>query len=387
MWLDRLEVEHANLRTALSWAIRTGETEIGLRIAGALERFWDHRGYYVEGRRWLRTLLERDGASPLVRAKALRAAGVLAIEQADFNQAAQFLTIALDLARAGGDIYGTAQALNALGSVALWRGDDAGAEGFFIAALDLMRALEDDDGTAALLAQLGYVELNSGRCDSARARFVDALAFYERVGNGIGRVKMLTLLGWALLEQGDHQAAVTILAEALHMNEAFGYHSYDAAGLEGMAAVATFRGPQDSVRAAHLFGASAAVRAVIGAPAWPGDAVRLARFVERARASLGDYAFDQARAVGQALSIEAARAETRQLVVTNSPATPGGAALTAREMDVLRLVRSGLTDREIAERCFISKRTVKNHVANAFAKLNVRTRGDAVDVAISRGLF
>src|SRR5215210_6575880 len=53
LWLERLEPEHNNMRAALSWVIARGESELGLRLADALWRFWWMGGYFDEGRRWL----------------------------------------------------------------------------------------------------------------------------------------------------------------------------------------------------------------------------------------------------------------------------------------------------------------------------------------------
>ena len=63
-----------------------------------------------------------------------------------------------------------------------------------------------------------------------------------------------------------------------------------------------------------------------------------------------------------------------------------GFGLTPRELDVLRLLVEGRSDREIGEALFIGTRTVQTHVANLFAKLGVNARAEAAAVAVRRGL-
>ena len=87
-WFNRLEEEHDNMRAALSWALERAEAELGLHLAGALWPFWETRGYYDEGRRWLEEALEKEGhASAAARTKALKAVGWLAHAQIDLDRA------------------------------------------------------------------------------------------------------------------------------------------------------------------------------------------------------------------------------------------------------------------------------------------------------------
>jgi len=60
--------------------------------------------------------------------------------------------------------------------------------------------------------------------------------------------------------------------------------------------------------------------------------------------------------------------------------------LSERELEVLQRAADGLTNREIAERLFISEKTVKNHISNIFSKLNVNDRTQAILYALRQGL-
>lgn len=117
------------------------------------------------------------------------------------------------------------------------------------------------------------------------------------------------------------------------------------------------------------------------------------RTIEVTRKNLGPTAFAVAWDEGQALSLDDAIAEALLEPVSagasdrsRTPADPGGFGLTPRELDVLRLLAEGRSDREIGEALFIGTRTVQTHVANLFAKLGVNARAEAAAVAVRRGL-
>ena len=390
-WLEELDAAHADLRAALGWALE-GEIAIGLRIAGALERFWDHRGFYAEGRRWLDALLAAGGTAPAsARARALRTAGVLAIEQEDLDPAGLFLNESLALSRASGDPYGIAFTLNALGSIAICREEYAQAQAHFHEALALLRRLEDRDGIAALLTQLGYVALLQGDCVLAIPHFEESLACYRELDHRLGAGKVLALLGLTLLEQGELPRAVALLHDALPFNHDLRNKLYVSVCLEGLGAAAIMVG--QVAEAPRLWGAADALRESIGTPLWPGDRARCERFFAMARARLGAETFVATWDAGRRLPLEAALAEA--LAIPGPPAVPvpgrpenraAAHGLSARELEVLRLLVAGRTDREIAEALFISRRTAQGHVARIFAKLGVNSRTAAATTAIAAGI-
>src|SRR5262249_15462557 len=143
-WLDRLERDCDNLRAVLEryLAAPADASESGLRFVAPLWMFWNLRGHYAEGRRALSAMLEkyRDG-SPLLRAKALNGAGVLAFRQGDYAQARGLLAESRTLHEAAGNRRGAAAALYNLGNVCRVQGDYATARDCLEACLKTFQEL------------------------------------------------------------------------------------------------------------------------------------------------------------------------------------------------------------------------------------------------------
>jgi len=143
-----------------------------------------------------------------------------------------------------------------------------------------------------------------------------------------------------------------------------------------------------------LFGAAEALAATIGYVRRRPEQQRLERDAVVARASLGHAEFEASWAAGQKLRDEQAVAEAQAVLavlaalgapITTTPATES-VALSPREQDVLALLCQDLTDPQIAERLFLSPRTVESHVASLLRKLDVSNRRDAVAAAVRLGV-
>jgi non-specific serine/threonine protein kinase len=358
-WLNHLEQEHDNLRAALRWFIEHGEAAPGLRLGGALWRFWRTRGHLSEGRAYLAALLalpsgsvlpelrERAAAWPAARAKALRVAGDLAAEQDEYAAAQALIEQSLALCRELADERGIARALGGLAILALALGDDARAATLYEEALTLSRKHGDQHLTAGILDGLGVVALNQG--DDARAvpQVEESLALYRELGDTRGIADALRSLGWLALNQGDLARAAALLEESLALYRKHGYPQYIAWVLHSLGSVALLQGDIERaatlcveslvlgrtvgdryiiawcledvagvalahgnpVQAAHLFGAAEGLRATIGARLLAFDRARYERTVTAVRAALDAAAFVAAWAAGRALPLEQAIAE------------------------------------------------------------------------------
>ncbi len=163
-WLDRLELDHDNIRAAFTWALEAGRADIALRLATAMWRFWQMRGHLSEGRARAEGALAMAGAAehPALRAAAADAAGSLAYWANDADPAGVWYGKALDIYRELGDRVGVATQLFNVASGLNSRlhysmTDGIAARAMLTEALEISAELDDRGGEAranwALVAQ------------------------------------------------------------------------------------------------------------------------------------------------------------------------------------------------------------------------------------------
>jgi non-specific serine/threonine protein kinase len=370
------------------------ETERSLLLAGALWPFWYVHGPYQEGRDWVEQALAQNGnASPLARGRAVFALGQLAVMQGDVERAAVCFEECLVVARAGGFTLGATGSLMGLASVAMLRGDFARAEELVEEALELIWQTDDprvaEVNAGLFLSHLGSVAYARGNLELASARFTEALSRQRTTVHRWGEAFSLTGLGYVARAQGDDRLARTHFGAGLPLFDEHEDWRMIALTLAGVAGLAATGGqPQ---QAARLFAAAAALRQTGEFVADPAYQATNERDLGAVRATLGESAFVTAWSEGQAMTLEEALALATAMldapIATPQPAPVATRyGLTPRELEVLRLVVAGQTDREIAEMLFISRRTAQGHVAGILAKLDVHSRGAAVATALRAGV-
>ncbi len=304
--------------------------------------------------------------------------------QGEYTQGRALLEENLRRFRVQGNPNGIASTLNQLAELLfLTGGDPAKMRSLAEESLALARKMGNKGRIAGSLGYLGLVALAEGDPARARGLLEEDLAICKEVGEKENASELVCYLGKVAVLQGDDAAAQRLFQEAL----APGYRPFTLFGLEGLADVATRQGKP--VWAARLLGAAEAIRetrAIPLPPVWRAD---YERAVAAARAQLDEKTFAAAWAQGRAMTLEEVLA-ARELATTSPPPVrarvtyPDG--LTAREVEVLRLVAQGLKDTEVAEQLIISPRTVHAHLVSIYSKLGITSRNAATRYAIEHQL-
>ena len=219
-WLDRLELEHDNLRSAMAAPLPAGAR---LSFATALHQFWLVRGHLAEGRAFLAELLRHRGDEPeRERARATSAAGMLAWMSGDFASARPLFDEALAFFRRIDDRPNIAVSLAHLGILAGESGAPGQARGLFEESLAYYPR-EDTDGRRALTqCNLGTALIDLGEWEEARRQLDEALSALQTQGHRYGLSHALQNLAHLHLSTGRAVEARALLQECLEIRRELG---------------------------------------------------------------------------------------------------------------------------------------------------------------------
>jgi len=306
--LDRLALEHDNVRAALSSAIEARDSALGFRLGYAAWRFWQRRGHLREGRSWFERLLTVPGAyAPTPeRAKGLTGAAGIAYWQNDYPAAIAWYEEAEGIIRDLGDRAWLADALYNTGTTAALAGDMESVTRRIAEGTEIGRELGDDAILARFLQAAGYMAFMGDQLEAARAPLEEGLAVAMRGADlaAIG-VAHHTVAQVARL-QGRLDDAATHYREAIRIARELGDSVQVTEPLQGLAAVLIATG--EAAQGVRLLAANQAIRERIGGgppPEW----LRLGDPLAEARGTLDEATYDRAWAAGLALSDEEAAAE------------------------------------------------------------------------------
>jgi len=381
----RLRREHANTRAALEASLEVpGREDDAARLALALTLYWYLSATTSEAEYWLDKILPRFPGATLARARVLLARCRLFTEDVA-EGGKEGIAIA---ERLGAEALAARGYLYLTGALLQEPGNREEACRAAEIAAERLQALGDQFGLLWLDLDLGGVAAFSGEPVLAIARLEQGL----RRAAGSGEVWVTSFLhqfmGFALFQLDEQQASVAALCRALTMK-------YQLDDLYGMAytleMVAWLAVRQRRYqRSAWLLGASAGLWEKPGATTIDENAFLREphrEAVEPTRAALGadgyialyqagyDYPLDQLipLVIGDADQLPPASPEL------GSPAGGSAGLLTTREREIAMLAAEGMSNREIAERLVISKRTVDAHVAHIYTKLGISSRVQLVN--------
>ncbi len=224
-WLDRLERDHDNFRAAIDWAVAHGETEIALRLAYSLWRFWQIRGHLEEARVRVDRILAMPGVehAPIaLRSRAESAAGSIAYWRGDNDAIHRHYKAALDLARQTDDRRLLAESLYNFAFAAEpefgnWEALARTGMPYMHEALEIYQELDDTAGQAAVLWGMSTPLISNKRYDEAIASLQSALEKYRKIDDRFGIGWSQHMLGLVEITLGRPRDSLRYLSDALRV--------------------------------------------------------------------------------------------------------------------------------------------------------------------------
>ena len=283
-WLDRIQPEHDNIRAALSWSLEE-EPEIALRLASSLRLFWEVRGHFSEGFRWLEAAMTHAADAPTgVRLRALSSSGAVAFRVGDHDLAHARFSAALELARELQDELWIARLLSDVGTVAAVREEWDAASEMLEESADHFRKLDVPSRLGTVLANLGHIAAMRG--DYARAIEVTQEALTLEASHKQNAAISTYNLGSHNLHAGNLEEARDWLERAIALTLELDFKEVMAYSLAAYVRLSLLDG--DPVRAAHLAGIADKLLADAGIQLQPSEQALFDEAKAAAEQKLGD---------------------------------------------------------------------------------------------------
>ena len=299
-WLDCLEEEHGNLRSALAWSIEADEIEKGAELILPILDFYWIRGYSKEAREWMDKFLEIESPASQGRALLLQKAGWLTRASGDFGKADILLRRALEMARQIGDKNRAASALMDLGLSIRDQGDNEQAISYFSEALKLVQETGNKRGIGNCMYYLA--DSYAHDLDRSMSLWEQGLNIHRDNGDKTHIAWGLEGLAGVAYLKRDFASALKSQLESLRIKVELMDKLGIAYSLEGMAQV--FAMQSEPERAAILWGAANHLREAIAVPLELSREHLYTSLIPITRSQIGDKAFDEAWKKGETMKLE-----------------------------------------------------------------------------------
>ena len=396
VWLERLDQEHDNLRTALEWAMLKDNPDVSLEFVSHLRWFLWVRGYLREGSEFIVRAMEKSQRASIPALAAARVTfGIFMVAFGEYERAETSFQEGFMLYEGLGDEVGVGAARHYLAVSAGWQGDRVRLTALLEENLALWRKLGDKWWIAQTLDNLGGNSRGLPDPKKTAANLDEALTLWKEIGNKRGLARSTERLAQVMEALGNYGRAMQLNSEALStLLELRDQWSFAQCLITGASVAGALRHFE---AAARFLGAAAALREAMGFELPSTDQIEHERIIARVRPALDDATFlaawNQGRTMTMQQVVECARAIELAPMTTSAQVSPSRQAakdkfggLTEREREVAAHIAQGQSNREIAEALVVSERTVETHVTNILNKLGFTNRAEIRKWAVEKGL-
>ncbi len=305
VWLERVDLEHDNLRAALEWGMESGKGVAAMRLATALHAFWVIRGYWGEALTWDERVLERKADAPASAVAAvLRGQGaILSLAGRDPDRRNSLIEESLTYFRQAGDARGLGRTMFQLG-FSYSESDEARAQALWEEALTFARAAGDWVQVARIQINLAQLDYRRGDEQRAIALADESLRITRKVGDRWVSSLILLHLGEFAADRGEHARARPLLEESMLLARDLRHVWFVTIALVALASIAVEE--HALARAARLFGAGDRLRETLGVESFESRRFGYRKLIERLQRTLGEAEFAAAWTAGRAMALDEA---------------------------------------------------------------------------------